>query len=118
MSVPIKLTPAPVKLLRIYTDEGAYFGDRKVFEIVAERARAAGVAGVTVLRALVGFGHTSHKHRRHLLDDDQALIVEMLDDEAKLRAFVQTLTDLEHLGPITLEAVEVLRWPHAATGAV
>jgi PII-like signaling protein len=26
------------KLLRIYTDEAAYFGDRKVFEVVATRA--------------------------------------------------------------------------------
>ncbi|WP_313517133.1 DUF190 domain-containing protein [Brevundimonas sp.] len=104
--------------MRIYTDEAAYFGDRKVFEIVADRARQAGIAGVTILRALVGFGHTAHTHRRHLLDDDQALIVEMLDQESKLRAFVQSLADLEHLGPITLEAVEVLRWPDATTGAV
>ncbi len=110
--------PDPIKLMRIYTDEAAYFGDRKVFEIVTERARGAGVAGVTVLRALIGFGHTPHTHRRHLLDDDQSLIVEVLDQESKLRAFVQTLSDLEHLGPITLEAVEVLRWPDATTDAV
>lgn len=118
MPVPIKLSPVPIKLLRIYTDEAAYFGDRKVFEILIERAREAGVAGVTVLRALVGFGHTSRTHRPRLLDDDQALIVEALDEETKLRTFVEGLRDLEHLGPITLEAVEVLRWPVATTGAV
>ena len=101
----------PIKLMRVYTDEAAYFGDRKVFEIVTERARAAGLAGVTVLRAIVGFGHTPHVHRRHVLDDDQALIIEVLDRESKLRAFLEALSDLEHLGPITLEAVEVLRWP-------
>ena len=109
--------PDPIKLMRIYTDEAAYFGDRKVFEIVAERARGAGVAGLTVLRALVGFGHTAHTHRRHLLDDDQALIVEALDEEMKLRAFVESLADLEHLGPITLETVEILRWPTAVASA-
>ncbi|MBI2260904.1 MAG: DUF190 domain-containing protein [Caulobacterales bacterium] len=103
--------PDPIKLMRLYTDEAAYFGDRKVFEIVTERARSAGVAGATVLRALVGFGHTPHLHRRHLLDDDQALIIELLDQESRLRAFLETLSDLEHLGPVTLEAVEVLRWP-------
>lgn len=100
-----------IKLLRLYTDEGAYFGDQKVFEVVTTRARAAGVAGATVLQALVGFGHTPHLHRRHVLDDDQSVVIEILDEEAKLRAFVETLSDLEHLGPITLEAVEVLRWP-------
>lgn len=103
--------PDPIKLMRLYTDEAAYFGDRKVFEIVTERARSAGVAGATVLRALIGFGHTPHLHRRHVLDDDQALIIELLDHESRLRTFLETLSDLEHLGPVTLEAVEVLRWP-------
>lgn len=101
----------PIKLMRLYTDEAAYFGDRKVFEIVTERARAANLSGATVLRALVGFGHTPHLHRHHLLSDDQALIIELLDHESRLRAFMQTLADLEHLGPVTLETVEVLRWP-------
>ncbi|HRD46283.1 MAG TPA: DUF190 domain-containing protein [Caulobacter sp.] len=101
----------PIKLMRLYTDEAAYFGVDKVYETVAERARTAGMAGVTVLRALVGFGHTPHVHRHHLLDDDQSLIVEILDRESKLRGFFETLSDLEHLGPVTLEAVEVLRWP-------
>ncbi|QTN20833.1 DUF190 domain-containing protein [Brevundimonas sp. AJA228-03] len=106
----------PIKLMRIYTDEGAYFGDRKVFEIVAERARSAGLAGATVLRALVGFGHSPHLHRRHVLDDDQSLIVELLDHDSRLRAFLETLADLEHLGPVTLEGVEVLRWPQPTPG--
>ncbi|CAN1569085.1 MAG: DUF190 domain-containing protein [Caulobacter sp.] len=104
------------KLLRIYTDEAAYFGDRKVFEVVAGRARAAKVAGATVLQALLGFGHTPNMHRRNVLDDDQSVVIEIIDEDAKLRAFVETLADLEHLGPITLEAVEVLRWPPAKGG--
>ena len=109
--------PDPIQLMRLYTDEAAYFGDRKLFEIVTERARAAGLAGATVIQALVGFGHTPHLHRRHVLDDDQSLIVELLDYESKLRAFFETLSDLEHLGPVTLEAVEVLRWPDPTPAA-
>jgi PII-like signaling protein len=100
-----------IKRLRIYTDEAAYFGDQKVFEVVALRARAAHVAGTTVFRALFGFGHTTHEHRRHVLDDDQSIVIEILDEESKLRAFVNSLSDLEHLGPVTLETIELLRWP-------
>lgn len=55
-------------------------------------------------------------HRRNVLDDDQSVVIEIIDEDAKLRAFVETLADLEHLGPITLEAVEVLRWPPAKGG--
>lgn len=96
------------KLLRIYTDEASYFGDRKVFEVVATRARDAKMAGVTVLQALVGFGRSAHVHRRHILEDDQSLVVEIVDDDERLRAFVASLADIEGIGLITLEAVEVL----------
>lgn len=103
------------KLLRIYTDEAAYFGDRKVFEVVAIRAREAGLAGATVLQALLGFGHTPHLHTRRLLDDDRSVVVEIVDDEDKLRAFAASLSDLPDLGLITLEGVEVLhQTPRAA----
>ena len=37
-------------------------------------------------------------------------------DIAETKAGDETLADLEHLGPITLEAVEVLRWPPAKGG--
>lgn len=97
------------RLLRVFTDEAAYFGDRKVFEVVAIRAREAGLAGATVLKALIGFGHTPHLHTRHLLEDDQSVIIEIVDEEQKLRAFAATLADLPDIGLITLEAVEVLR---------
>jgi len=97
------------KLLRIYTDEAAYFGDRKVFEVVAIRARERGLAGATVLQALLGFGHTPNLHARRFLEDGQSVVVEIVDEEERLRAFADSLVDLPDLGLITLEAVEVLR---------
>jgi PII-like signaling protein len=103
------------KLLRIFTDEAAYFGDRRVFEVVAIRAREAGLAGATVLKALIGFGHTPHLHTRHLLDDDQSVVIEIVDEETRLRAFAAALSDLPDIGLITLEAVEVLRSPPRAS---
>lgn len=103
------------KLLRIYTDEAAYFGDRKVFEVVAIRAREAGLAGATVLQALIGFGHTPHLHARRLLEDDQSVVIEIVDEEQKLRTFAASLSDLPDIGLITLEAVEVLRRPARAS---
>lgn len=97
-----------MKLLRIYTDEAAYFGDRKVFEVVATRAHEAKMAGATVVQALFGFGRSTHEHRRHFLEDDQSLVIEIVDEDARLRAFAATLNDLHGIGLMTLEAVEVL----------
>lgn len=99
---------ASMKLLRIYTDEAAYFGDERVFEVVAARASGAKLAGVTVVRAFFGFGHSPHRHRHHLLEEDQPLVIEIIDEEAHLRAFAASLTDISGIGLMTLEAVEIL----------
>lgn len=100
---------AQQKLLRIYTDEAAFFGDRKVYEVVVARARESRLAVATVLQALMGFGRSAHLHGRHVLDDDRSVVIEIVDDEAALCRFVETLSDISDLGLITLEAVEVLR---------
>lgn len=97
-----------IKLLRIYTDEAAFVGDRKVFEHIAEAARDRGLAGLTVLDARLGFGHSAHVHRRHVLDSDRALVIEIVDEEERLRSFVAQLGHLSGVGLITLETVEVL----------
>jgi len=97
-----------MKLLRIYTSESAYFGDRKVFAVIAARARDAKMSGATVLQALVGFGKSAHLHTRHVLEDDQAIVIEIVDEEDRLRAFVASIYDVTGIGLITMEAVEVL----------
>lgn len=97
-----------VKLLRIYTDEAAYIGDRKVFEYVASLARERRLAGATVLEALIGFGRSAHLHKRHVLESDRALLVEIVDAEDRLRAFAKEIVEVPGIGLVTLEAVEVL----------
>lgn len=96
------------KLLRIYTDEAAYIGDRKVFEYIASLARDRKMAGVTVLEALIGFGSSAQVHRRHVLESDRAVVIEIVDFDDALRAFVAMLDDVPDIGLITLEAVEVI----------
>lgn len=97
-----------MKLLRIYTDDAAYVGDRKVFEHIASLAHAQGLAGLTVLQALLGFGRSEHLHRRHVFESDRAVVIEVVDAEDKLRAFAKALVDVPDIGLITLEAVEVI----------
>jgi PII-like signaling protein len=104
-----------IKRLRVYTDDSAYVGNHKLHELIATRARAMRMAGGTVFEAIIGFGHTPQRRRRAVLDDVQSIVIEIVDEERMLRAFVDSLSDLEGLGPITIEAVEVLRWPAGAT---
>jgi PII-like signaling protein len=94
-----------------HTDESAYVGDRKVFEYVTALARERGLAGATVLEALMGFGHSAHLHRKHVFESDRALVIEIVDVEDKLRRFAAELTAVSGIGLVTLEAVEILSGP-------
>ena len=105
------------KLLRIYTDESAYLGDQRLFEFIAALAREQQMAGMTILEAMLGFGRSAHVHRRHALENDRAVVIEIIDEEHALRAFVASLDDVPDIGLMTLEAVEIVGGLHAEASA-
>lgn len=95
-------------LLRIYTDQGAYVGDRKITDYIASLARERNLAGMTVTVAVMGFGHSAHVHRRQMFETDRAVVVELVDEEAKLRSFAAELQDIPDIGLTTIATVEIL----------
>ena len=104
--------PQPAMLLRIYTEEGRQSHHRPLYEDIVLRARDAGLAGATVLRGPMGFGH-SHRLRTAKILDLSAklpLVIEIVDSEEKIRAFLDQLEDTENIGLVTLERVEVVRY--------
>jgi PII-like signaling protein len=84
-------------------------GDRRVSDVVLERARDARLLGATVHRAAAGFGHGAHLHRRGFLDHNYPVIVEIVDEEDRLRSFWSGMASLAGVGLVTLERVEALR---------
>ncbi|HEV7340744.1 MAG: DUF190 domain-containing protein [Sphingopyxis sp.] len=95
-------------LLRIYTDEMAVSGDKALFEVILEKAKAHKLLGVTVLRGRVGFGHSNLVHATSFLDHNYPLIVEIVDMPATLRNFAAQLHQLKGIGAMTLLPVELL----------
>ena len=98
-------------LMRIYTDERAKGADGPLFTSIVELARHSDIAGATVLRAVVGFGESKSVQRASILDlsGNLPLIVEIVDEEEKLRGFMGKLSGLTDIGLVTLEQVEVLQ---------
>ncbi len=105
-------TPGQAVLLRIYTDESALIGDQSLLDTIVKRARLARLAGATVLRGRKGFGESAriHEHRPFDLNDNLPVVIEIVDEEERLRTFLATLDDLTDIGLVTLEKVEVLRY--------
>lgn len=97
-------------LLRIYTDESARCGPKSLYEVIVRKARDGGLAGATVLRGPMGFGHSHHIQNASILDlsANLPLVIELVDSEEKLRAFVKSLESMKDIGLVTLEKVEIL----------
>ena len=106
-------TPSETMLLRIYTDENAHVGDRRLIDEIVRRARSDGLAGATVLRGTNGFGRRKgplHEHHSLGVGDNMPMVIEIVDDELKLRTFVASLVQMHDIGLVTLEKVEVLHY--------
>ena len=99
-------------LLRVYTEEARRSGGRPLYEEIVLRARAAGLGGATVLRGPMGFGSHGKLHTAKIIDlsANLPLVIEIVDTEDKIRAFAAQLNEIDDLGLMTLEKVEVLRW--------
>jgi PII-like signaling protein len=104
--------PQQAALMRIYTEEAARDGGRPLYEAIVLRARQAGLAGATVLRGPMGFGQSARIHNANILDlaANLPMVIEIVDAEEKLRAFLPTLEGLRDIGLVTFEKVEVVHY--------
>jgi len=104
--------PQQAMLLRIYTEEGKMNGRRPLYEDVVMKARDAGLAGATVLRGPMGYGLHAKVHTAKILDLSAKLplVIEIVDEEDKLRGFLGVLDSMGELGLVTLEKVEVVHY--------
>ena len=102
--------PRDALLLRAFLGEDDRFGRRPLYEAIVMKAREAQLAGATVLRGPVGFGHSSRVHTTKILalSEDLPIIVEIVDAEDKIRAFLPILDTMMSGGLVTLEKVQVL----------
>jgi PII-like signaling protein len=102
--------PGQAALMRIYTDEAARAGRQSLFEAIVRKARDEGLAGATVLRGPMGFGHSSVIRNASILNlsTNLPLVIEIVDSEDKLRTFCRGLEVHEDIGLVTIEKVEVL----------
>ena len=99
-------------LMRIYTDERSRGDDGPLSTTIVEKARAGGIAGAMVLRAVAGFGASKSLQRVSILDlsGNPPLIIELIDKREMLRHFMSELAGMEDIGLVTLENVEVLHY--------
>ena len=103
-------------LLRVFVGESDKIGHLPLFEVIVKQAREAGLAGATVLKGVLGYGATDHIRTTKILDlsADLSMVVEIVDEEAKIQAFQPVLSGLIEQancgGLVTLENIRVIHY--------
>jgi PII-like signaling protein len=107
-----KQLPADAVLLRIFLGETDHRDGKPLYEAIVLKARELQLAGATVLRGPMGYGHSSHLHTAKILrlSADLPLVIEIVDSEDKINAFLRVLDPMMGSGLVTLERVKVLRY--------
>jgi PII-like signaling protein len=91
-----------------------------LYVAIVREAKAAGLAGATAWRGLMGFGPSTRIRTAKILDlsADLPVVVEITDEEARIAAFLPELdrlfADSKSGGLVTLENVQIIRYRHGA----
>lgn len=107
------------KLLRIFIEETDKLHGTPLYEAIIRAARDEGLAGATVLRGIESYGASSKLHTAKVLRlaEHLPLVIEIVDSEPKIEAFLTPLDGLLKAagggGLVTLEAVEIIPYAPA-----
>lgn len=106
--------PSEAFMLRIFIGESDKAEGRPLYQVIVEEARSRGMAGATVLRGFLGFGANSRIHTSKVLrlSEDLPLVIEIVDAEDKIEAFMPYLDGIIGEGLITQEKVRVIAYRH------
>lgn len=104
--------PEEAVLLRIFLGESDRWEHKPLYEAIVLKARESHLAGATVLRGPTGFGKSSHLHTTKILrlSYDLPLVIEIVDAEDKINAFLPVLDQMMKGGLVTLEKVRVVHY--------
>ncbi len=103
------IIPEQGKLLRIFVGEQDTHQGKPLYQWLVEEARSQGLAGATVLRGMEGYGVHSRLHTAKVLrlSIDLPVVIEIVDTEEKIEAFLPIVDDAISEGLATVERVEM-----------
>jgi uncharacterized protein len=104
--------PRNAMLLRIFIGQDEKHDHKPLYEAIVLKAREMHLAGATVLRGPMSFGHSSRLHTAKILQlsEDLPMVIEIVDSEDKINTFLPVLDSMMGSGLVTLEKVQVLQY--------
>jgi PII-like signaling protein len=108
------------KLMRIFIGEEDKWGGKALYDAIVESLRANDLAGVTVYRGICGYGahRRFHKEKRLSLSRDLPIMLSVVDEETKIRAYLPVLEQMVREGLVVLSDVDVIKYTHRLEASV
>jgi PII-like signaling protein len=100
------------KLVRIFLGESDRWKGQPLYVAIVEKMRAAGLAGATVFKGILGFGAHSVLHAARIVDlsSDLPIAIELVDSAEKIDAFLPILDEMVGEGLVTVENVSIIAY--------
>ncbi len=97
-------------LMRIYVSESARHGREPMSDAIVAALATASLAGVTVFKGIEGYGSHRRVSSANLIDAfvDLPVLLEVVDEDDKVRAFLPVLEAILDDGLVTLERVQTI----------
>jgi len=85
-----------MQMLRVFLGEQDHYKNKPMYEYILQMCYNEGIAGATVFKGLMGYGHKRHIHRTDFfsLSGDQPIIIEIIESKeqiAKLKPQIEAL---------------------------
>jgi PII-like signaling protein len=108
------------KMMRIFVGEDDRWHGKPLHDAIVESLRAHDIAGVTVYRGISGYGahRRFRKDRRMSLSGDHPIMLSVIDEEPKIRAYLPLLGQMVEEGLVVLSDVDVIKYTHRLESAV
>jgi PII-like signaling protein len=105
-------TESTAKLVRIFLGESDRWKGQPLYVAIVEEMRKAGLSGATTFKGVLGFGAHSVVHAARIVDlsSDLPIVIELVDSDEKVEAFLPTLDAMVTQGLVTLETVRVIAY--------
>ncbi|MBV9690494.1 MAG: DUF190 domain-containing protein [Ktedonobacteraceae bacterium] len=109
------LRQGKAQMLTIYLGESDQWQGQQLYVAILQVLRDAGCAGATVTRAIAGYGAGAvlHEHKAWQWSSATPIIVQVVDQPARLRRLIPQLQAMMQGGLMTLHEVDVLKYTHA-----
>jgi PII-like signaling protein len=99
-------------LLRIFIGESDYHQGKALYEQIVIKAKELQLAGVTVIRGIMGYGANSQIHTAKILrlSEDLPIVIEIVESEENIKKILPFLDEWIGNGIVTMEKVRTIKY--------